>query len=77
MASFAYLERLNMYIPAAEDENRLLAYLLWERAGCPDGRADEFWERARLQRGADEIPTQAKRMDDSDEFVDASGMDAE
>jgi len=22
-------------------------YLLWERAGCPEGRADEFWEQAR------------------------------
>ena len=22
------------------------AYLLWERAGRPEGRADEFWERA-------------------------------
>jgi hypothetical protein len=58
----------------AEDERRLLAYLLWERAGCPDGRADEFWERAQLQPGADEIPTQGDRMNDSDEFVDAPAL---
>ena len=22
---------------------RELAYRLWEEAGCPDGRSDEFW----------------------------------
>ncbi|MDR7010030.1 MULTISPECIES: DUF2934 domain-containing protein [Paraburkholderia] len=22
------------------------AYLLWEKEGCPDGRADEYWHRA-------------------------------
>jgi hypothetical protein len=26
----------------AEEELRSLAYRLWEEAGCPDGRADEF-----------------------------------
>jgi hypothetical protein len=26
------------------------AYLLWEAEGCPEGRADEFWHRAREQR---------------------------
>jgi hypothetical protein len=34
---------------AAEREIRIRekAYSLWEAEGCPDGRADEFWERAR------------------------------
>lgn len=22
------------------------AYLLWEKEGCPDGRAEEYWHRA-------------------------------
>ncbi len=22
------------------------AFLLWEAAGCPEGRAEEFWQRA-------------------------------
>jgi hypothetical protein len=54
-----------------EEELRSLAYRLWERAGCPDGRADEFWDQARLQLGSEGSPTQADRMNDSDEFVDA------
>ncbi|MEA3083216.1 MAG: hypothetical protein QOC89_913 [Paraburkholderia sp.] len=54
-----------------EEELRSLAYRLWERAGCPDGRADEFWEQARLQLGSGGSPTQGDRMNDSDEFVDA------
>jgi Protein of unknown function (DUF2934) len=28
---------------------RELAYRLWEEAGRPEGRSDEFWERARQQ----------------------------
>lgn len=33
---------------AHEPEHRLRerAYFLWEREGCPEGRAPEFWERA-------------------------------
>ena len=30
-----------------ERRTRERAYLLWERAGSPEGRADEFWEQAR------------------------------
>ena len=26
------------------------AYLLWEQAGRPDGRADDFWHQAQHQR---------------------------
>jgi hypothetical protein len=26
------------------------AYLLWEQAGCPDGRADDFWRQAQHER---------------------------
>ena len=26
------------------------AYLLWEQAGQPDGRADDFWRQAQHQR---------------------------
>lgn len=55
-----------------EDELRVLAYHLWEMAGCPDGRAEEFWEQARLQQlGSGGSPSQNDRMNDSDEFVDA------
>jgi hypothetical protein len=54
-----------------EEELRSLAYRLWEEAGCPDGRADEFWKQARLQLCPEGSPTQADRANDSDEFVDA------
>ena len=30
-----------------EDAIRRRAYELWEEAGCPEGRSDEFWHAAR------------------------------
>ena len=32
-----------------EQAVRERAYLLWEKAGCPEGRAEEYWHRARDQ----------------------------
>jgi hypothetical protein len=32
-----------------ERRTRERAYALWERAGRPDGRADEFWQQARAE----------------------------
>jgi hypothetical protein len=32
------------------------AYHLWQEAGCPDGQADEFWDRARFLIGIAENP---------------------
>ena len=31
-----------------EEEIRLAAYYLWEREGCPEGRAVEHWAQAEL-----------------------------
>lgn len=31
-----------------------MAYRLWEEAGCPEGQAEEFWERARQELGVNE-----------------------
>jgi hypothetical protein len=31
----------------SERQLRERAYFLWKQEGCPDGRAQEFWERAR------------------------------
>jgi hypothetical protein len=62
---------MDMDTQMTEEELRSLAYRLWEEAGCPDGRADEFWEQARQQLCPDGSPTQADRANDSDEFVDA------
>jgi hypothetical protein len=41
--------------PNAELEQRIRerAYFLWQEEGCPEGRAEEFWDRARaLEPGA-------------------------
>jgi hypothetical protein len=37
-----------------EEAIRRRAYELWEHAGRPDGRSDEFWHAARLELGAKE-----------------------
>ena len=31
---------------SVEERVRRRAYILWERAGRPEGRSDEFWEKA-------------------------------
>ncbi|KXV10681.1 hypothetical protein CR51_08665 [Caballeronia megalochromosomata] len=38
-----------MDVPVTEDQIRSLAYQLWEEAGSPDGRSDEFWILAQTQ----------------------------
>ena len=37
-----------------EEAIRRRAYELWEHAGMPDGRSDEFWHAARSELGAKE-----------------------
>ena len=37
-----------------EEAIRRRAYELWEHAGGPEGRSDEFWHAARLELGARE-----------------------
>jgi hypothetical protein len=32
---------------ATEEEIRHLAHAIWEKEGCPKGRADEHWYRAK------------------------------
>jgi hypothetical protein len=40
------------------EEKERLAYLLWEQANCPSGRALDFWLRAEAQLAA---PLQPRR----------------
>jgi uncharacterized membrane protein len=40
-----------MDIQMSEEQIRTLAFYLWEQDGSPDGRADEYWEKARQQLG--------------------------
>jgi hypothetical protein len=41
-----------MQAQLTEEQIRTLAFYLWEQNGSPDGRADEYWEKARQQLGA-------------------------
>lgn len=36
----------------SEEQIRSLAFQLWEEAGSPQGRSDEFWQQAKEQLGA-------------------------
>ncbi|MFL9898935.1 DUF2934 domain-containing protein [Paraburkholderia fungorum] len=40
-------------MPITEDQIRTLAFYLWEKDGSPDGRCQEYWEKARQQLGLD------------------------
>ncbi|MFM0341890.1 DUF2934 domain-containing protein [Paraburkholderia fungorum] len=44
-----------MDMPVTEDQIRTLAFYLWEKDGSPDGRSEEYWEKARQQLGADSL----------------------
>lgn len=46
-----------MDVPVTEEQIRTLAFFLWEKDGSPDGRSDEYWEKARRQlAGEDDAP---------------------
>jgi hypothetical protein len=49
----ALFER-SSFMSDIEEAIRRRAYELWEHAGRPDGRSDEFWHAARLELGAKE-----------------------
>lgn len=42
-----------------EQRVRERAYFLWQKEGSPDGREQEFWERARLLMEAESAPPMA------------------
>ena len=50
-----------MPIPDVDQEKavREKAYFFWQREGCPDGRAEEHWQRA----------TEEKEMDDEERIL--------
>lgn len=40
---------VEMEVPVTEEQIRTLAFYLWEKDGGPEGRSEEYWERARQQ----------------------------
>ena len=48
-----------------EERVRLRAYKLWEQAGRPEGRSEEFWERARAEVEAEDAGRGDERPNDA------------
>jgi hypothetical protein len=52
-----------MDVQMSEEQIRTLAFYLWEQDGSPDGRADEYWEKARQQLGLGGVEQDGKAED--------------
>ena len=48
---------------AYDDEIRVRAYRLWDEAGRPEGRMDEFWHKAERQLEEEQIRHELKTPD--------------
>jgi Protein of unknown function (DUF2934) len=59
----------------AEERVRERAYFLWEREGCPEGRADEHWRRA-VELEAAEATLRGQRRPDTGNAEAAGGSPA-
>ena len=61
---------------AIEEMIRKRAYVLWEQAGCPDGRSYEFWFAARAEieaaQSSDRQETRAKAPRAADRVIAAA-----
>lgn len=62
-----------MTAPVTEERVRTLAYRLWEDAGSPDGRSEEFWAQAVEQLGgqAEGVEEEGSTSSNSDTEVAA------
>jgi hypothetical protein len=49
----------------SEEQIRTLAFYLWEQDGSPDGRANEYWEKARRQLGLENTSPDTTRTADT------------
>jgi uncharacterized membrane protein len=41
-----------MDIPVTEEQIQTHAYYLWEKDGCPEGKAEEYWLKAQEELNA-------------------------
>ena len=57
---------------------RLHAYKLWEQAGCPEGRAEEFWQQAEQVETGTSQPMQppSDTSTKADDEVDEAGKES-
>jgi hypothetical protein len=63
-----------MDVQLSEEQIRTLAFYLWEQDGSPEGRADEYWDKARqqLSSGSDSESTVDEKSTGFGEEPDAS-----
>jgi len=55
-----------------EDEIRELAYQLWQEDGCPEGRAEEHWAKARALLSRSERKSEQEPGASIDEQIEDS-----
>ena len=66
-----------MDVQMSEEQIRTLAFHLWEQDGSPDGRADEYWEKARQQLGLGGAAPDKKAPDASEPETETAGFGEE
>lgn len=47
---------------ATEEQIRHLAHAIWEKEGCPEGKADEHWHRAKQSLEDQEVRADRRRL---------------
>lgn len=53
-----------MDVPVTEEQIRTLAFYLWENEGSPEGRSQDYWEKARQQLGMDGSQAEPAELDE-------------
>jgi uncharacterized membrane protein len=66
-----------MDVQMSEEQIRTLAFYLWEKDGSPEGRADEYWEKARQQLGLEGAAPDGKAADKSETETAGFGEEPE
>ncbi|SAK75202.1 hypothetical protein AWB76_04869 [Caballeronia temeraria] len=63
-----------MDAPVTEEQVRALAYRLWEEAGSPEGRSDEFWALAAERLGIEAQDADPKLQSNASDRTAASAQ---
>lgn len=56
------------------ERQRERAYFLWQQDGCPEGRADEYWERAGELIGMENNPDAGQVSPDAPEYPEEATL---
>jgi uncharacterized membrane protein len=66
-----------MDVQMSEEQIRTLAFYLWEQDGSPEGRADEYWDKARKQLGLEGTAQDGKAADQGETETAGFGEEPE